>query len=607
MLRGVNLAGSSKVPVRPNGATYNRTGFFDHRAVSFVGRPFSLAGADEHFARLRAWGFTFLRFLVTWEAVEHGGPGVYDEAYLDYLREVVKKAGEHGISLFVDPHQDVWSRFSGGDGAPGWTLEAVGFDMTHFQETGAAIVHQVLGDPLPRMIWLANYTKLATATMFTLFFAGNDFAPQLRIEGVPVQEYLQGHYVAAMQRVAERLCDLQNVVGYDTLNEPLHGFIGCADLAAVPASFKLGDTPTPFQAMALGGGCPQQVDVWDIRLLGISRVGTRLVNPHGLSAWLPGRDCVWRQHGVWDMDGAGQPRLLEPGYFSRVDGRPVDFNQDYYKPFATRFAHAMRSVHPDALIFLETEAGFSPPAWGPDDPQGIVYAPHWYDGVVLIRKSYTPWIAFDVHRERLVFGPGRIRRSFAGQMAVFKRQAAEQLGGAPVLIGESGIPFDMGGKRGYASGDLRPQAEAADRSWRAIEDNLLHCTWWNYTPDNSNERGDLWNDEDLSIFSRDQQRDPGDIYSGGRALGAVVRPYPMAIAGQPLHLSFDSERKVFEFSFRHDPEIAAPTEIFVPDYQYPMGCTVEVSDGRYDMRRAEQTLIYWHSGAHEQHHIRITR
>jgi hypothetical protein len=130
LLRGVNLGGSTKVPYRPNGATHLREGFFDHRRVSFVGRPFPLEEADEHLGRLRSWGFNFLRFLVTWEAIEHAGPGVYDEEYIEYVREVVDKAGRHGFSLYIDPHQDVWSRFTGGDGAPGWTLEAAGFDVT---------------------------------------------------------------------------------------------------------------------------------------------------------------------------------------------------------------------------------------------------------------------------------------------------------------------------------------------------------------------------------------------------------------------------------------------------------------------------------------------
>ncbi|MCX7976335.1 MAG: hypothetical protein N2646_04605, partial [Bellilinea sp.] len=37
ILRGVNLAGSSKVPASPDGATYRSEQFFDHRHVSFVG------------------------------------------------------------------------------------------------------------------------------------------------------------------------------------------------------------------------------------------------------------------------------------------------------------------------------------------------------------------------------------------------------------------------------------------------------------------------------------------------------------------------------------------------------------------------------------------
>jgi hypothetical protein len=179
LLRGANLGGSTKVPARPNGATYIRDRFFDHRDVSFVGRPFPLDEADEHFRRLRAWGLTFLRLLVTWEAIEHAGPGQYDQEYLTYLRAIAEKAAEYGIACFIDPHQDVWSRWTGGDGAPGWTFDLIGMDITRLDATGAAFTHQLQGDPFPRMVWPSNHSRLGTATMFTLFFGGNDFATQL--------------------------------------------------------------------------------------------------------------------------------------------------------------------------------------------------------------------------------------------------------------------------------------------------------------------------------------------------------------------------------------------------------------------------------------------
>ncbi len=119
LLRGMNLGAASKVPSRPDGSTHLREGFYNHRDVSFVGRPLLLAEADEHLARLFSWGFTHLRLGVTWEAVEHAGPGIHDTAFLDYLQALVVKIGAHGMTLQVDPHQDVWSRFTGGSGAPG--------------------------------------------------------------------------------------------------------------------------------------------------------------------------------------------------------------------------------------------------------------------------------------------------------------------------------------------------------------------------------------------------------------------------------------------------------------------------------------------------------
>jgi hypothetical protein len=603
LLRGVNLSGSSKVPICF--PTRRRDGFFDHRNVSFVGRPFPIEQADEHFARLREWGLTFVRLLVTWEAIEHAGPGQYDEAYLDYLVQVIEKARHYNIRLFIDPHQDVWGRLSGGDGAPGWTYEAVGFNPEHFTETGAAIVHALHGEPLPPMIWPSNYSKLAAATMFTLFFGGTDFAPQLKIEGEPAQEYLQRHFIAAMQQVAQRVKDLPNVVGFDSFNEPSLGYIGMKDLTRPSDLLSMDAAPTPFESMLLGAGYARQIAVYQMSLLGPRKRGQRLIDPQGVSAWQDDHDCIWKQHGLWDVDANGTPRLLKPDYFSHLNGRTVDPTDDYLRPFIRRFTREIRAVMPQAVIFAENVAVENSLHWAAADGLNVANAAHWYDVLTLYFKNHIALFTADPHTRRFVLGRQRVRRSFVEQLNNIKQWSIREMNQAPTVIGEFGVPFDLKKKHSFRSGDFGPQTRALDSYLDALDANLLNWTLWNYTPDNDNRWGDQWNDEDLSIFSRDQQTNPQDINSGGRALEAVVRPYVQAIAGEPLHMKFDRKSRTFEFEFRHDASIAAPTEIFVPNYQYPQGYHVEVSDGVYEIDRVGQIVIYRHGNEREVHHVRI--
>ncbi|MEJ2118982.1 MAG: PAS domain S-box protein, partial [Alphaproteobacteria bacterium] len=99
------------------------------------------------------------------ECAEHDLRTVLEEA----VQLASLGAAEYGIDVFIDPHQDVWSRWTGGDGAPAWTMEAVGMDITKLDEVGAAIVHNVHTGPYPHMIWDTNNYKFGTCTMFTLF------------------------------------------------------------------------------------------------------------------------------------------------------------------------------------------------------------------------------------------------------------------------------------------------------------------------------------------------------------------------------------------------------------------------------------------------------
>jgi hypothetical protein len=605
ILRGVNLGGSSKVPFKPNGATHIKENFYNHRDVSFVGRPFPLDRCNEHFERLSKWGFTFLRCVITWEAVEHQGPGQYDNEYLDYLAAVLERAGQFGIKLFIDPHQDVWSRFTGGDGAPGWTLEAAGFAIQNFMKTGAAITHQEYGDPFPWFLWPSNGDRLASATMFTLFFAGNDFAPKTKIEDEPVQEYLQRHYISAMQKVAGQVKGMTHVIGLGTLNETDTGWIGIKDLAKHKTIRKNGPAPTPWQSLLLASGYEQEVEMWKLDR-GVKCTGRKCFNSEGVSAWQPGHECIWKENGVWDINSNGQPELLKPDYFSILHGHKVAFSRDYLRPFIKRYITKIREVHPSATIFIDSAPMEDDGSWGPIGENNVIYEPHWYDVATLALKSFKPWLAIDIRNLKMVITSGAVRRSLAGQLKHLKLISKNKLDNIPVLLGEMGIPFNLNDATAYKTGNFSAQEKAIDRCLRAAEDNLMNVTLWNYTADNDNVRGDQWNGEDFSIFSLDQQSNKDDINSGGRALKAILRPYPVATNGEPLDISYDMNKKVFLYKFRHDIETTLPTEIFVPDYQYPQGYRVEVSDGNWSKEDNSQILKYWHSLERKIHQIKIS-
>ena len=172
---------------------------------------------------------------------------------------MLEKAREYDLHLFIDPHQDVWSRFCGGDGAPAWTFEAVGMDVTKLHETGAALLHQKYGDAFPQLMWANNYYRYAAFTMFTLFFGGATFAPDCMADGLNIQDYLQEHYVKAYAQVARRIGHLPNVIGFGTMNEPHFGLIGVPDLRSHDhLVFRRGVMPSPAQAIYLANGFAQE-------------------------------------------------------------------------------------------------------------------------------------------------------------------------------------------------------------------------------------------------------------------------------------------------------------------------------------------------------------
>lgn len=67
--------------------------------------------------------------------------GKYDNEYIEYTGQVLKRCHAFGFRVFIDPHQDLFSRFSGGCGAPIWAVHACGLNPRNFGKTLAAILH----------------------------------------------------------------------------------------------------------------------------------------------------------------------------------------------------------------------------------------------------------------------------------------------------------------------------------------------------------------------------------------------------------------------------------------------------------------------------------
>ena len=559
ILRGCNLGGSTKVP-----AVETREG------VSFVGKPFPLEDAEERFAELKRWGLRFNRLVVPWEALEHQGPGVYDEAYLAYLRKLLLVAEKYGIALWIDPHQDVWSRVTGGDGAPAWTLEALGIDTSRLEAAGAVLPHREIVPPEchPRiMTWPAGNNRYAAATMFTLFFAGNAYAPSARLDGAvtggaaeTVQDWLQQRFIEAYAHARRRLKNCAAIAGWGTLNEPHPGFIGYTNLNNLENNMvAIGPMPGAFDAMAAASGCRVEVPIYSTGVMGIRRKGRAVLNPDGVSIFKEGFECPWKTAGVWN-DGAEGPRLLKPDHFARYKGRPVRFSEDFLAPFMTRFIRRLSEGDEKALFFIEgVPGGLGTGGDAIPSPEGasgrIIHGFHWYDGPTLFFRQFRPWFNFNIKKGKIVLGKKAVA-------ALFREQLADHiLPDMPNLLGEFGVPFDLSKGRAFAHGDYSTHEEALTMYYDALDDLLLGACIWCYAADNTFRRGDSWNNEDLSIVSTGDGKGPPQP----RATGGWLRPYPLATAGIPLSFKWDRKKKSFCYRYRADPAINAPTALFIPD------------------------------------------
>lgn len=159
----------------------------------------------------RDMGTNFVRFLISWRAVEPE-PGEYDSDYLDQVAKRVRWYQERGYHVMLDMHQDLYGNQiipgSGvGNGAPGWATHTDGKSIDAQEQ------------------WEFYYLEPGVIRAFDNFWNTTGKHPELR-----------EHYVGAWKAVAERFSDSHAVIAYDLMNEPYGGSLQGPQFEAGPLS-----------------------------------------------------------------------------------------------------------------------------------------------------------------------------------------------------------------------------------------------------------------------------------------------------------------------------------------------------------------------------------
>jgi endoglycosylceramidase len=131
---------------------------------------------------------------------------------------------------------------------------------------------------------------------------------------------------------------------------------------------------------------------------------------------------------------------------------------------------------------------------------------------------------------------------------------------------------------------------------QAADENLMGWTHWAYK---------RWNDPTTADDAQGLFRDDADLTSVKRAkLRVLVRTYAQATAGTPLRMRFAPAGGGFDYRYRPNRSIAAPTVIFVSPLHYPNGYRVVVDGGRV-VRRDARHLYVRPTGTGREVRVRI--
>ena len=148
------------------------------------------------FEEFRARGYDIIRLGFTWCAMEPT-PGNYNQQLIDDLCKFLDKCEEYGIYAYLDCHQDVYSSYCYGDGAPRWATITDQYKPTK-----------------PIAVWAEPYFYgSACFRAFDNFWANTKYN----------RKGLQDYYADMWKNLAKAVKDKPALFGFDFLNEPFPG------------------------------------------------------------------------------------------------------------------------------------------------------------------------------------------------------------------------------------------------------------------------------------------------------------------------------------------------------------------------------------------------
>lgn len=223
--------------------------------------PQSKSYFDERDARLlEENGFNVVRLGLIWKGLEPKR-GVFDDAYLDRMANLIDLLRRYGIAVLLDFHQDMANEQFQGEGFPDWAIHT-GVD-TPAGELASIPATNCCGFP-------GNYFTPAVGRVFDNIW-NNAFG-------------LWSAYADAWAHVAARLGSRPNVVGYDVMNEPWPG--------------------TQWPTCVLPIGCPMFEDLFLQPFFENVARAIRAVQPAGIVFWEP---VVMNDFGTQNMVGLIRP------------------------------------------------------------------------------------------------------------------------------------------------------------------------------------------------------------------------------------------------------------------------------------------------------------